>query len=94
MPDPHDDSRSGVMTRSQTRALPETIPEGGSSGQESAKVNRDAKVLDSDLRKSGASLTYEALQASDDSPIGKDVDSVGAGPTSNADVPKSPYNTV
>lgn len=41
----------------------------------------------------GAFLAYDALQASDDGPIGKNIDPVGAEPSCHANVRISPYQT-
>lgn len=42
----------------------------------------------------GAFLAYHALQASEDSPIGKNLDSVEADPSCYADVRRSTYRVV
>lgn len=91
LPGPHNDSQSRVNSRSQTRTLLETSPEGGSSGQTSAEVERDFGVLDSNSIWLSVFQAYEALQASKDSLVEKDDDSVRADPSRNTDERKSPY---
>lgn len=81
-------------TRScQTKVLLGTSSKGDGLEHMFAEVDRDSELRYSDSRRSSAFLAHEALQTSGHSPenflIGKNIDSVGAESTSDADVRKT-----